>query len=234
MATKRTNDLPFTFLNIAMTADGKIAPANRQFIPIGSKRDYQLLLELRATADAVMSGARTVNAFPINMGPGGKKYRDLRRKSGLSENNLRIIVSGSGSIDPDAEIFKHRFSPIIILTTERASKSKLNCLKNLGAEIKVCGEETLEFTEALRWLRKEWEVKRLLSEGGGEVNDALFRAHLVNEVYLTLCPFVFGGRNAPTLADGLGVQKLADATRLKMKGMQRVGDELYLRYEVER
>ncbi|MBA4149160.1 MAG: dihydrofolate reductase family protein [Verrucomicrobia bacterium] len=229
---KRAKSMPFTFINVAMTADGKIAPANRQFVPFGSKRDHELLLELRATADAVMSGARTVDAFPVNMGPGGKKYRDLRVKRGLAENNLRIIVSGSGSIDPEAEIFKHHFSPIIILTTERAPQRELSTLRSLGAEIKICGAQEVDFNEAFRWLRKEWKVKRLLSEGGGEVNDALFRANLVDEVYVTLCPFLFGGRNAPTLADGQGVAKLAEATKLKRKRMKRVGDELYMVYEV--
>lgn len=229
---KRNSSLPFTFINVAMTADGKIAPANRQFVPFGSKRDHELLLELRSTADAVMSGAGTVGSFPVTMGPGGKKYRQVRLKRGLAENNLRIIVSGSGSINPQAEIFKHKFSPIIILTTDRAPRKKLTVLQSLGAEVKICGATEINFPEAFRWLRKEWKVKRLLCEGGGEVNDALFRAGLVNEVYVTLCPFIFGGRNAPTLADGEGVEKLADATKLNMKGMKRVGDELYMVYEV--
>src|SRR5262249_49336536 len=120
----RTNNLPFVFLNIATTADGKLAPANRVFIPFGSRRDQEHLLELRATADAVMSGARTVTG-DVKMGTGGPKYRRMRLKRGLAEYNLRIIVSGSGAMDPQAEIFKHRFSPIIVLTTARASKSKL-------------------------------------------------------------------------------------------------------------
>lgn len=227
----RSDSIPFTFINMAMTADGKIAPANRQFVPFGSERDHERLLELRATADAVMCGARTVDSYPVNMGPGGEKYRKQRLKRGLAENNLRIIVTGSGSLNPDAEIFKHTFSPIIILTTERAPKSRLSKLRSRGAEIKICGETEVDFPEALRWLRKEWNVKRLLCEGGGEVNDALFRRHLVNEVYVTLCPCIFGGRNAPTLSDGQGFEKLSDAVQLKLKQMKRIGDELYLLYE---
>ncbi len=229
---KRQLAVPFTFINVAMTADGKIAPSNRKFVPFGSRRDHELLLELRATADAVMSGARTVDSFPINMGPGGKKYRDLRLKRGLAENNLRIIVSGSASIDPNAEIFKHRFSPIIILTTERAPKARLKKLSSLGAEVKVCGKKDIDFKEALSWLRTEWKVKRLLSEGGGELNDALLRADLVQEVYITICPIIFGGRTSPTLADGVGIQRLDDAKRLELKRMKRVGDELFLKYQV--
>src|SRR6476659_7821240 len=102
--------LPFTFLNLAMTADGKIAPASRNFITFSSSGDREHMMELRATADAVMSGARTVDLNPVTLGTGGEKYRRLRKKRGLSEYNLRVIVSGSGTIDPKAAIFQKRFS----------------------------------------------------------------------------------------------------------------------------
>ncbi|MGI8966804.1 MAG: dihydrofolate reductase family protein [Limisphaerales bacterium] len=227
----KTSKLPFVFLNVAMTADGKLAPANRHFMPFGSKRDQDLLLELRTRADAVMSGARTVDLNPVKLGPGAAKYREMRRQRGLAEYNLRIIVSGGGSVDPRAEIFKHRFSPIIILSTERAEK-KLKQLRSVADEVKICGEKEIDFVLACEWLRVQWKVKSLLCEGGGEVNDGLFRAGVVNEIYLTLCPLIFGGRDAPTLADGEGVARLADATRLKMKSLKRCGDELFLVYEV--
>src|ERR1041385_5377490 len=87
--------LPFVFSNFAMTADGKTAFPNHHFVPFGSKRDQEHMLELRATADAVMSGARTVDISDATMRPGGTRYQRLRRKRGLREHNLRIIVSGS-------------------------------------------------------------------------------------------------------------------------------------------
>ena len=225
--------LPFVFLNVASTADGKLAPASRHFIPFGSKRDQRHLLELRATADAVMSGARTVDLSPVKLGPGGEKFRRQRLRRGLTEYNLRIIVSGSGSIDPHAEIFKHHFSPIIILTTARAPASKLRQLEKLADEVKICGEREIDFDFALRWLRKKWKVNRLLCEGGGEINAGLLEAHLVNEVHVTLCPCIFGGRTAPTMADGRGFARLADAARLQIKSRKRIGDELFLVYRVK-
>src|SRR5688572_23839191 len=81
---------PFVFLNVATTADGKLAPANRHFIPFSSKRDQELLMKLRTCADAVMAGARTVDSVPVTLGPGGKKYRERRMKKGLAEYNLRV------------------------------------------------------------------------------------------------------------------------------------------------
>lgn len=223
---------PFVFINVATTADGKLAPAHRQFAPFSSKRDQTLLLELRTRADAVMAGARTIDSTAVTMGPGGKKYRDQRIKNGLAEYNLRVIVSGSGTVNPQAEIFRHKFSPIIILTTERARPNRINRLQKLGAIVHTCGESEIDFLSALKWLRREWNVQRLLCEGGGEINGALFQANLVDEIYHTLCPTIFGGRAAPTMADGTGVKRLADATRLKLKATRRVGDEIFLTWAV--
>ncbi len=64
--------LPFVLINMAMTADGKIATANRAISSFGSAHDREHLLELRATADAVMTGARTADLNPVNLGRAGK------------------------------------------------------------------------------------------------------------------------------------------------------------------
>ena len=102
--TDRTR--PFVYINVATTADGKLAPADRQFVPFSSTRDHELLLQLRAGSDAVMAGARTVDLAQINLGPGASRFRRLRITRGLAESNLRGVVSGSATLDPTAEIFR--------------------------------------------------------------------------------------------------------------------------------
>ena len=210
-----------------MTADGKIAFAGGRFTPFSSRRDRKHMMELRATADAVMCGARTIEVTGTILGNGGEKFRRLRLKCGLAGFPLRIIVSGSGSINPAAKIFRKRFSPIVVLTTARISRANLKKLRAVADEVKICGKTEINFPAALRWLRDEWNVRRLLCEGGGELHGALIRADLPDELHLTLCPKVFGGRNAPTIADGKGFLHLADAARFKLKSINRVGDELF-------
>ena len=228
---RRPNVRPFVLINMAMTADGKIATANRAVSSLGSRRDHEHLLELRATADAVMCGARTVEADVVTLGPGPAKFRKRRVQRGLAEYNLRVIVSGSGTLNPRAKIFQHRFSPLLVLTTARAPQSRINQLTRLADEVMICGDTEIDWPLALAWLRRTWNVKRLLCEGGGALNSALFRAGLVDELHLTLCPKILGGRDAPTLADGLGVKLLADAAPLELKSMRREGDELFLVYQ---
>lgn len=218
---------PFVLINMAMTADGKIATANRAVSTFGSARDHEHLLELRATADAVMAGARTVDSAPVNLGPGGKKFCRQRLRNGLAEYNVRVIVSGSGSINPQAEVFKNRFSPILILTTDRVPSAKLKQLRGLADEVKIGGAGEIDLAGALAWLWERWQVKRLVCEGGAELNDALFRVQMVDELHVTICPKIFGGRNAPTLAEGVGAGSLARAAAFKIKSLRRISDELF-------
>lgn len=226
MKAKR-NKRPFVLINMAMTADGKIATANRAITTFGSQRDSDHLYELRATADAVMSGARTIDTNPVLLGNGGERFRKLRMKNGLGDYALRIIVSGSASIDPGAEIFKHRFAPIILLTKKSAAKAKVKRLLPLVDDIGQFGEKELDIEAALQWLSAKWQVKRLLCEGGADLNDLFFRADCVDEINVTICPFIFGGRTAPTIAEGIGLTKLADARQFELHSMKPVRDELF-------
>jgi riboflavin-specific deaminase-like protein len=174
-----------------------------------------------------MCGARTVEISRTFLGTGGEQFRKRRLRRGLAEYNLRVVVSGSGSINPHAEIFKKHFSPIIILTTARASKTILRSLWTIADEVMVCGKREINFAAALVWLRAKWGMRRLLCEGGGELNAALFRAGLVDELHLTICPRIFGGSEAPTIADGEGFRRLAEMASLQIKSFKRVGDEVF-------
>ena len=53
----RNSELPFVLVNMAVSADGKIASANRAVATFSSARDHEHLYELRATADAVMKAS---------------------------------------------------------------------------------------------------------------------------------------------------------------------------------
>jgi len=97
-------ELPFVFSNFAVTADGKIAFANGRFTPFSSKRDREHMMELRATADAVLCGARTVEETGTILGAGGIQYQKLRLKRRLAEFPLRVIASGGGSISTERSV----------------------------------------------------------------------------------------------------------------------------------
>ena len=223
---------PFVLINMAMSADGKIAPAHRRFLAFGSQRDHERMLALRASVDAVMCGARTVDSAPVTLDAGGAIYERRRQRAGLAKQNLRIVVSGSGSVDPRAVNFRNGKSPVIVLASGQAPKSRLAKLKRLTDWVKVCGKNSVALHQALGWLRRQWTVKRLLCEGGGELNFELLRLGLVDELHLTVCPRIIGGHDSPTIADGDGFATLAKTANLELIRQNRIGDELFTTWRI--
>ena len=228
--TKPNDPLPWVSINMAITADGKIASSNRRVSSFGSDRDHAFLYELRSLADAVMCGARTVNTANVELDSGGVRYQKKRLQRGLARENLRVVVSGSARLDLRGRLFQKAGGKIIVLTTERAPKSRVSALEDCGLLVHRSGKSEVDLTAALRWLRREQNVSRLHCEGGGELNGALFLAGLVDVVYLTLCPLVFGGRLSPTIADGQAAASLAESFAMRLDTVKQVGSELFLKY----
>ncbi len=221
---------PEIFVVMAVSADGKIASANRRIQTFGSSMDHDRLMDLRATADAVLSGSGTLNTADYDLEPGGERWRELRIQRGLEEFNLRVIVSGSGSINPDAAVFQRGQGPIIILTTDRCPPEKLQQLRQKTPHVMSFGPERIDWNAALLWLREEWGVRRLACEGGGELNAELFAGGLVDRIYLTLCPVIVGGDDAPTIAGGQGVESMDLASQFRLVGHRATGSEIFLEF----
>ena len=92
---------------------------------------------------------------------------------------------------------------------------------------------TVNLAAMLATLRSEYEVKRLVCEGGGEVFRSLLAAGLVDEVHVTFCPRVFGGTGAPTLT-GIAGDFLPQSVALVLKKMEVADGECFLRYRVRK
>lgn len=218
---------PYVVLNMAMTADGKIATANREVTSFGSARDARHLMELRATADAILCGAGTVNEPGITLGLEGAAWVRQRRVRGLSALPLRVIVSGRGRVRPEADVFKSPGGPVVVIASRAAPESALRELRRCADAVVTFGTNEVDIGAALRWLQASRGVRRLVCEGGADLNDALFRADVVDEFHVTLCPKLFGGRSAPTLVEGRGLPRLAEARRFAWRSWRRVGGEIF-------
>ncbi len=214
---------PHVSINMAMTADGKSASANRAVSTFGSRTDHAHLLALRDKADAILTGAGTLNAQPqVTLGPGPKSEQ---------APPLRVIASGSGQVNPRHKIFRTKGAPVVMLATERINQTRLEELKAVADVLEICGRKGINFERAFNFLKTEWNIKRILCEGGGHLNDSLLRAGVVDEVNLTVCPLILGGREAPTIADGIGFKRLADTSQFKLKSKKQVKDEMFLVFQ---
>lgn len=224
---------PFVLLNVAMTADAKIATATRRTTTFGSPQDRKHLYELRSTVDAILCGARTLIETGATLGNGGRRFDQRRTAAGLSRYPVRVLVTGTGSIPSHAPVWSRKWGPIIVLTTSNAGGKALARLRRNADWVRVYPDDGIDFADALAWLRCEFGIRRIVSEGGGELNDALIRSRLVDEINITWCPWVFGGQAAPTLSDGIGFPTLAQAAQFRLHSATPAGNELFLVYRAK-
>ena len=222
---------PFVTANFAITADGRVSTRSLTPADFSSPRDKRRLVEIRATCDAVLASVKTVASDNMSMGLPAPELRAARVAKGRPAFPLRVLLTNRGRIDPALRIFTKTFSPIVIFATEQMPRRVRAALAG-KATLHLHDGDQVDLAQMLRTLRVEHRVRRLVCEGGPQIFRALLTAQLVDELHVTVCPRVFGGAKAPTLT-GFAGSFLPGGISLKLRDMEVIGDECYLRYRVE-
>jgi 2,5-diamino-6-(ribosylamino)-4(3H)-pyrimidinone 5'-phosphate reductase len=219
-------------INGAMTVDGKIATTSGDS-KISSREDLVRVHRLRASADAIVVGISTILADDPRL--------TVRLVKG--KNPARVIVDSRGRIPIDSQIM--RTAPkikTIVAVTDQAPEEKICKLEGAGAQVLVISEgkkgqsaavpHGVNLKKLFRRLEK-MGLRRILVEGGGELNWSLLRLGLVDELTVTIAPKIAGGRLATTLVEGDGFDEIAQGIRLQLKRVeQENAGELLLHYKL--
>lgn len=220
---------PFVFINVAMTTDGKIDTFERKGAAISSAKDKQRVDELRAAADGILVGGKTLLEEQPKLTVKSEALREMRISQGRSENPIKIGVATRADISPDSDFIKAGNSRVVIFTTALTSISQVRQLRALGVDVFVEDAARVDLRKMMLTL-KQIGVDHLMVEGGGTINFELIRLGLVDEFYIYMAPMIFGGANSPTPADGLGVPR-EQAMQMSLLDTERWDDGgVLLRY----
>jgi len=226
-------DRPFVFINVAMTADGKIDTFERKGAAISSQRDKERVDRLRAESDAVMVGGRTLLDEDPKLTVKSETLRAQRVARGLSPNPVKVGIVSEANIKPDSRFLNTGPARIVIFTTHRTSKDQVAILRSRGVDVYIHDSEKVDLPQALGTL-KELGIQRLMVEGGATLNFELLKLRLVDELDTYIAPMIFGGESAPTLAAGPGLERSA-AIPLRFVSVEKEEDGgVLLKYLVER
>ncbi len=213
---------PFTFINVAMTADGKIDTFERKGSAISSRRDKTRVDELRAAVDGILVGGRTLLDEAPKLTVKSEALREGRVLRGLSLNPIKVGVVTVADIPLESDFVKMGPARVVIFTTNQTSRDQLEKLTFAGVEVFVHDEPRVDLKSMMQTLKKIG-VDHLMVEGGGTMNFELMRLGLVDELSLYIAPMIFGGAASPTPADGFGLLRDA-AIDLKLTDVEKWED----------
>ena len=77
---------PFVFVNLAMSADGKLSTVERRQVKISGKDDFSRVDAIKADADAIMVGVGTVIADDPSLTVKSSEYKAKRVQNGHGNN----------------------------------------------------------------------------------------------------------------------------------------------------
>ena len=216
------NYRPRTILSAAITLDGKLATRIGDS-KLSSKIDRIRVHKLRSKVDAILVGKRTVEIDDPLL-----SVRRIKAK-----NPVRVILDSRGTINTNCRILRTCSKiPTIIAVSKKAGKKDLERLKEFPVTVIVCGKDKVDIKKLLRIL-KEKKIRNLLIEGGGITNWSFLEENLIDEAIITISPYLLGGSGAPTLVDGNGFSTIAKSTKLKLKNITKMKNEIVLHYKIK-
>lgn len=198
---------PFLFSSFVATADGKTYVNKKDYWPIGSRTDYESFTRLRAHADAIIDGKQTAIRFAKNMIETlhSESFQQLRSSIGKKGIAQYVILTKH----PDEElttILKNPYSYIPIITG--------NDIQDVVADLYKNG------------------AQHIFIDGGPHVLASFFKAHLIDELFLTIAPRIFGNRENAAITMVEGILLEPNEVTLELVLMERVENEVFLRYKI--
>jgi len=228
--TKRERQRPFVVATFAMTVDGKVTTRTLAPVDFTSREDKLHLFRQRALADAVLIGHTSLERDNVRLGLPAE-LQEARNRRCQSRCPLRVIISNKGRIDDRLKIFQSDISPVIIFSTRRMPRKNQEALKG-KATLHLTDAEAVDLAAMLKTLRNQYGVRRLACEGGPTLFRSFLERGFIDQLNLTITPYMFGGAKAPTLT-GLSKEFLPASVHMSLIDKRTIGDECFLTYRLK-
>jgi riboflavin biosynthesis pyrimidine reductase len=218
-------DRPRVLVNMVATLDGRITIDGRSG-PIGGPGDHALFHGLRTVVDAVLVGSGTLRVERYGRMVRNAERRARRAELGLDEDPLALLITHSGRLPWDAPLFAAPEQRIAVVTQPSAPP-----FPDVDAQLERIDLTAPTPKAALREIHRRYGTRAVLCEGGPTLNRGLIGDGVFDELFLTLGPLLGGGDDVLRILAG---EELAEPSWMRLAGVLRHEDELYLRYVTER
>lgn len=217
---------PVTAINMVTSVDGK-ATLHGGAATLGSALDRYLMRAIRAAHDAVLVGATTLRAEPVDPRVGAR-WHAARASRGRPAEPLAVVLSASGDVPLARKYFSWPNVRRVVIVGRDSPLERRTAIARV-ADVLQAPTPTAEPAWVGQVLFARYGVRRLLIEGGPTVNGAFVAAGLVDELFWTLAPTLVGGGERLTM---LGGPPLDQPARMALVSAYLHDDEWFLRYRM--
>jgi riboflavin biosynthesis pyrimidine reductase len=243
-------DRPYMIANFVETIDGVVSyNASGQLgggaVSGDNKQDQMVMGLLRAYADAVIIGTSSLREdanhlhIPATISPDyADVYAKIRTRLGKQETlPISVIMSASGAVNFEDKTFHTQGLRVVIATTEEGQTAISKKTLPQGVDVRVIEHHTLSESSVspaavLALLTREYGVRIALYEGGPHLLSSFLKAHLIDELFVTVAPHLAGHSQAThrfSLVEGHAFQPEQLWTTLM--SVKLAGSYLLLRYK---
>ena len=212
-------------LNMVQSADGKTAIEGKAS-RLGTTIDRDVMRTLRSRADAVMVGGGTVRAERLSLSLDAEDARTVPRA---------VVLTNTGDLPLEGNLVRDHRQEVLVLLSERADKDVERHLGRLAEIRRVPATQSgaIDVANALEIMKSSYGIDILLCEGGPALNHALISSDLADELFVTMAA-VLVGANTPEEPAAFLKDRPGSPKALHLISSQVAGDELFLRYSIER
>lgn len=225
-----TTKTPYVVLKFAMTLDGKIATRTGASKWITGEAARNHVHQLRGRYAGILAGIGTVLADdPM-----------LNCRIDGAHQPLRIILDSQLRIPMGSRLVRSaKEYPLLIVCNESTrdreeGTNRIQKLEEAGAKVWTLPEKNghPDLNVLMQRLGEE-KIDSVLIEGGGTVNEAALKAHIVHHVYAYIAPKIFGGEDAKTPVEGSGIRLPQECANLRLAKITVLLNDMLLEYDVE-
>lgn len=225
-----TTKTPYVVLKFAMTLDGKIATRTGASKWITGEAARNHVHQLRGRYAGILAGIGTVLADdPM-----------LNCRIDGAHQPLRIILDSQLRIPMGSRLVRSaKEYPLLIVCNESTrdreeGANRIQKLEEAGAKVWTLPEKNghPDLNVLMQRLGEE-KIDSVLIEGGGTVNEAALKAHIVHHVYAYIAPKIFGGEDAKTPVEGSGIRLPQECANLRLAKITVLLNDMLLEYDVE-
>ena len=216
-----TTKMPYVTMKYAMTCDGKIATKNNDSKWITGENSRNEVQKMRHNNMGIVAGIGTVLADNPMLNV---------RIEGL-KSPIRIICDSNLRIPMESEIVKTANKYKTIIAYVNGDSDKINALEKEGFILQKFSSKDgkVDLNELMQYLGEQ-NIDSIFVEGGANLNDSFMREGLVNRLEVFVAPKVFGGADARSPIEGMGVDFVSEAKEFSLENVRRIDEDILLSY----